>query len=134
MNKPTFLFHITCNIHDVKYEGIAEIPGKDGKIWYSHVTITPKNRNGDVFETRTAFYKIVDSPVVSTEDERYLGPLRKIERYRHERTGHDMIHAEDPYLDGEFILGEIYQETDEWIDLIIRSSDFRTGHCRFLKV
>lgn len=140
MIKPTFLFHITCDIHDVKFEGVAEIPGKNGKIWYSHVTITPINRDGDLFETRNSFYKIIDhgdnpksKEIFSSPNECYLGPLRGVVRYVDERTGSKMIDAEDPYIDGEFLIGEIYEETDEWIDIIIRSRGLRRGHFRFLK-
>jgi hypothetical protein len=141
MTKPTFLFHQTCDIHNIKIEGIAEIPGRDGKIWYSHITITPKNRVGDTFETGNCFYQKVEggSPVrrllaLASPKENYLPPLKNIKRFQDERTGEKMIEAEDPIMASEIIIGEVYEETDEWIDVIVRSCGRRQGHWRFLKL
>lgn len=137
--RPTFRFYILLEWLDgAKIDGFAEIPGKNGKIWYSYVTITPSGRTGNIIETKTTFYEVVGGVErikeipddVFKDKHRYLGPLKNIERIK-ERSG-DFIFADDPHLENEKLSGRIIGESDEWIELVI-SSGIRGGTIRFLK-
>lgn len=116
-------------------EGFAEIPGKNGKIWYSYIVIVPLGQNGRIIETRTTFYEVIGGveqiPKEAFQDKnRYLGPLKNIERVK-EQTG-DFIFADDPYLENESLSGKILNETDEWVELGMLFG-VRAGPIRFLK-